>query len=89
MLQKYKVMRPLLLLHFFYLYISSNISTFLSLPKMNSAFDIAFEQISGNYWWGVYGDFKVIIMKDCGFINASRLCKDGGTNEELDTSKTL
>ena len=40
--------------------------------------EIAFEQISGNYWYGQYGDFKVIMMKDCGYVNATKLCTDGG-----------
>ena len=40
--------------------------------------DIAYEQIDGNFWYGSYGVFRVVIMKDCGFINASRLCDNGG-----------
>ena len=40
--------------------------------------DIAYEQIAGKFWYGSYGVFRVIIMKDCGFINATRLCSDGG-----------
>jgi len=39
---------------------------------------IAFEQIHGNYWYGSYGEFKVVMMKDCGYINGTKLCKDGG-----------
>jgi hypothetical protein len=40
--------------------------------------NICFEQICGNYWYGQYGSFKVIMMKDCGYINATKLCRDGG-----------
>src|SRR3977135_3856382 len=40
--------------------------------------DIAYEQIEGKFWYGCYGVFRVVIMKDCGFINASKLCSDGG-----------
>src|SRR3981189_3193668 len=40
--------------------------------------DIAYEQIASKFWYGNYGVFCVIIMKDCGFINATRLCIDGG-----------
>jgi hypothetical protein len=40
--------------------------------------DICFEQIQGNYWFGQYGEFKVLMMKDSGYINATKLCKDGG-----------
>jgi uncharacterized protein YoxC len=41
---------------------------------MNSLSNIAFEQISGNYHWGQYGDFKVIIDITNGYINATHLC---------------
>src|SRR3977135_2296241 len=40
--------------------------------------DIAYEQIEGNFWYGCYGVFRVVMMKDCGFINATKLCADGG-----------
>src|SRR5271156_2915334 len=40
--------------------------------------DIAFEQISGNYWYATYGPFRVIMMKDSGYINATKLCSSGG-----------
>src|SRR5271156_5415834 len=39
--------------------------------------DIAFEQISENYWHATYGTFSVIMMRDCGYINATKMCKDG------------
>src|SRR3981189_3869728 len=45
--------------------------------------DIAYEQIDGNFWYGSYGVFRVVIMKDCGFINASRLWGDGGKELKL------
>src|SRR3981189_116674 len=40
--------------------------------------DIAYEQIVGKFWYGHYGQFRVVMMKDCGFINATKLCSDGG-----------
>ena len=40
--------------------------------------DIAYEQIEGKFWYGRYGQFRVVMMKDCGFINATKLCRDGG-----------
>src|SRR3977135_5461 len=40
--------------------------------------DIAYEQIEGNFWHGCYGVFRVVMMINCGFINASKLCVDGG-----------
>ena len=40
-----------------------------------------------------YGDFKVIMMKDSGYINATKLCRDGGKQFKnwfrLDASKEL
>jgi hypothetical protein len=37
--------------------------------------EIAFEQINGNYYWGKYGAFKVIVDVSTGYINATNLCK--------------
>ena len=39
---------------------------------------IAFEQIQDNYWYGVLGEFRVVMMKDSGFVNATKMCNDGG-----------
>jgi hypothetical protein len=39
--------------------------------------EIAFEQIQGNYYWGKYGDFKVVVDRETGHINATHLCKLG------------
>jgi hypothetical protein len=36
--------------------------------------EIAFEQISGDYHWARYGDFKVVMNVNTGYINASKLC---------------
>lgn len=38
---------------------------------------ITFESIDNQYEWGTYFDFKVLIMSENGYINATRLCKDG------------
>src|SRR3981189_922445 len=40
--------------------------------------DIAYEQIDGKYWFGQYGDFNVVLDKESGYINVSKLCRDGG-----------
>src|SRR5271156_6627729 len=40
--------------------------------------DIAFEQIEGNFWYAAYGPFSVVVMKDSGYINATKLCSSGG-----------
>src|SRR5436190_20063734 len=39
---------------------------------------VAFEQISGNYGYGAYGPFRVIMMKDTGYINVTKMCTSGG-----------
>ena len=44
--------------------------------------DICYGKIKGNYYYGLYGDLKVIIMKSNGYINATKLCKDGGKRFE-------
>jgi hypothetical protein len=45
---------------------------------MNSISDICYEHIYGDFWYGSYGEFKVIINKDNSYINGSKLCCDGG-----------
>ena len=40
--------------------------------------EVAFEQIQDNYWYGAYGPFRVVMMKDSGYINATKLCTSGG-----------
>ena len=37
--------------------------------------DIAFEDINDEYCYGQYADFKVIMMKKNGYINATKMCK--------------
>lgn len=39
---------------------------------------IIFEDINENYGYGKYGEFEVIIDKRTGYINATKLCTDGG-----------
>ena len=39
---------------------------------------VCFEQIRDNYWYGAYGEFRVVMMKDSGYINASNLRASGG-----------
>src|SRR3977135_3532532 len=40
--------------------------------------DICYEQIKGNYWYANYHGFKVVMDKSNGYINATKLCVDGG-----------
>ncbi len=35
---------------------------------------ISFTDINDDYSWGTYGDFKVIITKKNGYINATKIC---------------
>jgi uncharacterized C2H2 Zn-finger protein len=39
---------------------------------------LASEQINGNYWYANYGPFRVVMMKDNAYINASSLCTAHG-----------
>ncbi len=48
--------------------------------------NIAYQQIKGNYYWAQYGDFKVIMDKSTGYINATKLCLLA-TNKEGITKK--
>jgi HEPN domain-containing protein len=45
----------------------------------NNIRNIIFEDINDDYSWGNYGDFKVIVMKSNGYINATELCKNATT----------
>ena len=54
---------------------------------------IIFEDINDKFGYGTYLSFKVIIMKDNGYINASKMLKsiseDIGKNKEMDAWKRL
>src|SRR5277367_5139477 len=39
---------------------------------------ICFEHIKDDYWYGAYGEFRVVMMKTNGWINATKMCNDGG-----------
>ena len=36
------------------------------------------DPFDNDFYWGNYGNFKVLIMKSNGYINATKLCQDGG-----------
>ena len=42
----------------------------------NTLSNIAFEDITEDYCFGNYGEFKVIMMKKNGYINATKMCQD-------------
>lgn len=44
--------------------------------------EIVFENVNDEYGWGMYGDFKVLIHKETGYINAPKLCAQGGKRFE-------
>ena len=47
--------------------------------KKNNINDIIFKDINDDYSFGKYGDFNVIIMKENGYINATKICNDAIT----------
>ena len=40
--------------------------------------DLILENINEEYGSGKYGNFNIIIMKKNGYVNVTKLCKDGG-----------
>jgi len=40
--------------------------------------DICYEQIKDTFWYGIYGDFKLVIDKSTGCFNATKLCNNTG-----------
>jgi hypothetical protein len=40
--------------------------------------EIVYEPINQDYGWGKYGEFKVLIRRRDGYVNATKLCKEGG-----------
>jgi hypothetical protein len=44
----------------------------------NTLRDLIFENIDDKYAWGNYGEFKVMMMRENGYINVTKLCKEGG-----------
>ena len=40
--------------------------------------EVAFEQVQDNNCYGAYGEFRVVMMKSNGYINATKMCNDGG-----------
>lgn len=39
--------------------------------------EIIYEPVNEEYGWGKYGDFKVLIRKSDGYVNVTKLCRDG------------
>ena len=55
--------------------------------------NVCYKQIKDNFWYGIFGDFKLVIDKNTGYFNATKLCKSGGKMfyhwSRLDGSKAL
>ncbi len=56
---------------------------YIATSMQSNITDIAYQQIKGDYYWARYGDFKVIMNKSNGYINATKLCQLGGNSKEL------
>lgn len=60
---------------------------------MASLNDICYEQIKDNFYYGIFGDFKLVVDKNTGHFNATKLCNAGGKNfskwTRLEKSKKL
>ncbi|CCU55399.1 N1R/p28-like protein [Adoxophyes honmai entomopoxvirus 'L'] len=58
-----------------------------------SLIDICYEHIKDSYYYGLFGDFKLIIDKKTGYFNATKLCNLAGKRftdwKKLDRSKNL
>lgn len=50
---------------------------------MNSLNDVCYEEIKNNFYYGILGDFKIIIDKKTEYINATNLCKKGGKDFKI------
>lgn len=37
-----------------------------------------YEEIHENFWYGLFGEFKLIINKITGSVNATKICHEGG-----------
>ena len=47
-------------------------------PIKNRVSSLIIENINEKFCWALYGDFRVIMMKSNGYINATKLCQLGG-----------
>jgi hypothetical protein len=54
-----------------------------TIKDKNNIMNIVFKDINDDYAWAKYGDFKVIIMKENGYINATHLVHLASKNKKL------
>ena len=48
------------------------------MSNINNNHLVAFEDINDKYAWANYGQFKLIMMKKNGYVNATKMCDEGG-----------
>jgi hypothetical protein len=60
---------------------------------MASLNDVCFERIRDTFYYGMFGEFKLVVDKKTGCFNATKLCTDGGKQfknwSRLEKSKRL
>jgi len=60
---------------------------------MASLNDVCFERIRDTFYYGMFGEFKLVVDKSTGCFNATKLCNDGGKKyihwKRLEKSKRL
>jgi hypothetical protein len=40
--------------------------------------EVCYEHIKDSFYYGIFGDFKLVIDKTTGYFNATKLCIEGG-----------
>jgi hypothetical protein len=45
---------------------------------MASLNDVCFERIKDTFYYGMFGEFKLVVDKSTGCFNATKMCSDGG-----------
>lgn len=48
-----------------------------------SLIDVCYEQIKDNFYYGLFGDFRLVIDKNTGCFNATKLCQLGGKKKRF------
>jgi len=66
---------------------NQNMSASTSKIKDTSLNDICYEQIKDNFYYGKFGEFRLVIDKNTGCFNATKLCKEG--NKDFNQWKRL
>jgi hypothetical protein len=46
--------------------------------KMASLNDVCFERVRDTFYYGMFGEFKLVVDKSTGCFNATKSCVDGG-----------